>query len=72
MAISTILRKLLDIIGLVVTDAAIGDDGLVISVEPRWRHPRCGCCGKKRPGYDRLGQRRWRHLSLGRTKIWLA
>jgi transposase len=69
--ISTVFRKLLDVTGLVVLTVGFEEEGLVIDVRPRWRKPRCGECGRKRPTYDRSPVRRWRHLALGRTVFWL-
>jgi len=45
---------------------------LHVEVKPRWRRPRCGGCGRIRPGYDRKPLRRWRHLGLGRTGVYLG
>ena len=46
-------------------------DCLVIAVRPRWRHPRCGSCGRRCSGYDHRPLRRWRHLPIGSLKVWL-
>jgi transposase len=70
--ITTVFRQLLGVTSLFVRDVAFEDEGLVLRVRPRWRKPRCGGCGRCAPGYDRLRERRWRHLGLGRTRIWLA
>lgn len=45
-------------------------DALVISVEPRGRS-RCSGCGCKRPRYDKLKARFWRHLDFGAWKVLL-
>jgi transposase len=45
--------------------------GLVVRVRPTWRKPRCGQCSELAPHYDRRTPRRWRHLGLGTTVIWL-
>ena len=72
MRITTVFRQLLGVTSLFVRSLTFGEAGLVLRVRPRWRKPRCGGCGRRAPGYDRLPERRWRHLGLGRTRIWLA
>lgn len=44
---------------------------LVLIVSPSWRKPRCSGCGVKRPGYDRLEPRNWRHLNFGEITVYL-
>ena len=64
---TTLLRRLLSVTQMRVKGAELAADGpLAVSVEPSWRHPRCGGCGKRAPRYDRRPVRRWRHLSWGR------
>jgi len=62
----------LKITNLFVTGVELAAEGLVVCVRPRWQKPRCGGCGKRAPGYDQGAERRWRHLGVGRTYIWLA
>jgi len=69
--VTTVVRRILGVTGPVVDGFAFHEDGLVVSVRPRWRRPRCGECGKRAPGYDERPARRWRHLGLGQLKIWL-
>ena len=71
MRITTLLRRLIGVISLRVR--AVGFEGgeLVLGVAPRWRRPRCGACGRRAPGYDQSPARRWRHLGIGRLRIWL-
>jgi transposase len=69
--ISTVFRKLLGVIGLRVRAVSFEGKGVVVDVQPRWRRPRCGQCGRIRPAYDRSPPRRWRHLALGRGVFWL-
>lgn len=47
----------------------ITEEGLVFTVRPRWRKPRCGCCGKVAPGYDQQPERGWRGESLGDVRV---
>jgi transposase len=68
---TTLLKKLLAIKQVVVDDFAIEAGGLVLAVRPRWRTPRCSGCGCRRPGYDQLAERYWRHLDFGGVEVWL-
>lgn len=71
MRVTTLLRKLLDVTSIVVEGVRFEDGEAVIAVRPRWRRPRCGQCGRKAPGYDRKGHRRWRALSYGPLRVQL-
>ena len=71
MRATTLMRKTLGVTGLIVDNFAFTEGGLVVAVRPRWQKPRCGGCGKRAPGYDRRAVRRWRHLGIGKLKIWL-
>lgn len=50
---------------------AIEGKGMVVTVAPGNRRPRCGGCGKRAPGYDQVGERDWRHLGIGAVRVWL-
>lgn len=67
-----ILRELLDITDLFVEEFATEDHVLTLFVRPKYKLPRCSRCRVARSGYDRQGQRYWRHLPLGRWTIRLA
>jgi transposase len=67
--VSTLLRHLLGVTQLQVSGFRFDAQTLIVQVAPRWRRPRCGECGKPRPGFDRARARRWRHLNFGRTRI---
>jgi transposase len=69
--ITTVIRRLLGITGLLVSSVAFQQEGLVVAVRPTWRKPRCGRCGRQGSVYDRLPPRKWRHLALGRVAFWL-
>ena len=61
-----------DLIGITSTIARYVDVALgcfIVGVKPTWRLPRCSCCGKRAPGYDKKKKRRWVHLSMGRTRM---
>jgi len=67
--ITSLLKKLLGMKQIVV-DGARADGGvLVIAARPSWRRARCSGCGRKRPGYDQLQPRRWRHLDFGGIEV---
>lgn len=59
----------------VVEDVSFDDkaDAVIVSVRPAAKaRGRCGRCGRRSPGYDRgEGQRRWRALDLGTTKVFV-
>jgi transposase len=60
---------MLTIPGASVTGVAFTDDGVVVSLRRRARRHRCPC-GQRGPGYDH-STRRWRHLDLAASKLWL-
>jgi transposase len=71
--VSTLLRRLLGIRGVWVKGVLFQTDGkLSIEVEPTWRRPRCGQCGRRAPAYDRRPLRWWLHLPVGRTPVRLS
>lgn len=69
MRVSTLLRRLIGVSGLVVEGVRFEDGVMVVGVKPRRRKARCAQCGRVRPGYDRLRPRRWRHLGVGSLRI---
>ena len=71
MRASKVLQKLTGVTRTVVESAEVTADGVVFDVRPRHRRPRCSRCGRRVPGYDRRPARRWRHLGLGATRVWL-
>jgi len=62
---------MLQIPGANVTDVAIGDRDIEVTVRLKARSLRCPCGKRLRAGYDRRC-RRWRHLDLARKKLWLV
>lgn len=69
MRVSTAFNRMLDLPGASVTDVAFEPAAVVVTVRPRARRHRCPC-GRVAPGYDR-STRRWRHLDLAASKLWL-
>jgi len=71
MRLTKICRQLVGVEGLYARSVSVEASGLVFQVRPRWRKPRCGACGHRAPGYDRRPMRRWRHIPVGETVLWL-
>jgi len=69
--VTTVAKKLVGVSRMRIRTVATAPDGLTIEVRPSWRRPRCGTCGRRAPGYDRQPARRWRHLPVGGTLLWL-
>jgi transposase len=67
---TTVARHLLQFPRLVVCDVQVEGSGIVVAVRVRGRS-RCSGCGSKRPRYDRLEPRRWRHLDFGNGMVHL-
>jgi transposase len=67
--VSTAFNRMLAIDGASVTAVAFTDDGVVVTLRRRARRHRCPC-GAQASGYDR-SVRRWRHLDLAASKLWL-
>lgn len=71
MRATTLLRRTLGLSRTWVRGVAIEGKGMVVTVAPGNRRPRCGGCGKRAPGYDQVGERDWRHLGIGAVRVWL-
>lgn len=71
MRVSTAFNRLLQILGAWVTDVAIEDRNVEVTVRLRARLLRCPCGAVCSAGYDSR-RRRWRHLDLGRHRLWLV
>jgi transposase len=67
--VSTAFNRMLAIQGASVTDVDFTDDGIVVGLRRQARRHRCPC-GAIASGYDR-SIRRWRHLDLAASKLWL-
>ena len=71
MRVSTAFNRLLAIPGASVTDVVINVRDVEVTLRPKARLLACPC-GKRIQGvYDRR-RRRWRHLDLGRCRLWLV
>jgi transposase len=69
--VSTAFNLLLQIPGASVTDVVIGDHDVEVSLCLKKRLLKCPCGKQVRATYDRR-RRRWRHLDLGRCRLWLV
>ena len=70
MRVSTAFNKMLGLVGATVASVTFAPEGIVVGVRRRRRRPVCPCGCKGRGSYDRR-VRRWRHLDLAGTKLWL-
>lgn len=71
MRVSTAFNRLLQIPGAWVTDVAIGERDVEVTLRPTAQLLVCPCGKRSRTFYDRR-RRRWRHLDLGRVRLWLV
>ncbi len=69
MRVSTAFNRMLDLPGASVTRVVFEPVGVVVTVRRRARRHRCPC-GATAAGYDR-STRRWRHLDLAASKLWI-
>lgn len=71
MRLTTLCKKLFNVTPVLASGMMLTSEGLVFSLKPRWRLPRCGLCGQRAPGYDPGKPRRWQHLPVGSLRIWV-
>lgn len=70
MRVTTAFNKMLAVPGAWVVSVTFAPGGVVIGLRRRRRRPVCPCGWKGRAVYDR-SVRRWRHLDLGASKLFL-
>lgn len=70
MRVTTAFNRLLQLDGASVSAIAFTNDGVEVSLRRRARLHRCPCGARTPARYD-TSHRRWRHLDLGRVKVWL-
>lgn len=70
MRVTTAFNKLLAVPGANVVSVTFTPEGVVVGLRHRRRRPVCPCGWKGRAVYDR-STRRWRHLDLGVSKLFL-
>jgi transposase len=68
--VSTAFNRLLDIVGATVRSVAFTPDGIVVGLRRRRSKLVCPCGWSTPAVYDRH-TRRWRHLDLAGSKLWL-
>lgn len=71
MRVSTAFNRLLQIPGATVIEVVIGERDVEVTLRPRAQLVNCPCGKRLRAVYDRR-RRRWRHLDLGRARLWLT
>ena len=70
MRVTTAFNTMLEIPGASVTGVAFTPAGVVVGLRLRRRKLRCACGHETGACYDRR-VRRWRHLDLGASQLWL-
>ena len=70
MRVTTAFNKILSIQSATVASVEFTDEGVVVGLRRRRGRPRCPCGWKATGSYD-SSVRRWRHLDLGSSKLWL-
>lgn len=70
MRVTTAFNKLLAIPDTNVVSVTFATDGVVVGLRHRRRRPTCPCGWRGQAIYDR-STRRWRHLDLGASKLFL-
>lgn len=70
MRVTTAFNKMLAIPGAWVVSVVFAPEGVVVGLRRRRRRPVCPCGWKGRAVYDR-STRRWRHLDLAASKLFL-
>ena len=70
MRVTTAFNKILGLSGASVVSVAFTPDGIVVGLRRRCRRLVCPCGFSTRSTYDR-SRRRWRHLDLGATRLYL-
>lgn len=70
MRVTTAFNKMLAIPGAWVAGVTFAPTGIVIGLHRRFRRLSCPCGWSTRASYDR-SVRRWRHLDLGATRLFL-
>jgi len=69
--VTTLLNKLLKLQGLWVTGVWFEAQGLVVRVRQRCRLLACSRCGLRKRGRASTTTRRWRHLGVWGSHVWL-
>ena len=70
MRVSTAFNKMLALVGATVVSVEFGADAIVVGIRNRRRRLRCPCGWSSSSRYDTT-VRQWRHLDLGRCRLFL-
>lgn len=70
MRVTTAFNRMLGLTGAKVVSVAFTDAGIVIGIRNTSRRLRCECGWSCRARYD-TAVRRWRHVNLGKSRVWL-
>jgi transposase len=68
--VTTAFNRILAVPGANVESVEFTSDGVVVGIRARGRRLVCPCGRSTRARYD-TSRRRWRHLDMGATKVWL-
>jgi transposase len=68
--VTTAFNKILSIPSATVASVEFTPEGVVVGLRRRRGRPRCPC-GRRASGVYDSSVRRWRHLDLGASKLWL-
>jgi len=68
--VTTAFNKILSIPSATVASVEFTPEGVVVGLRRRRGRPRCPC-GRRATGVYDSSVRRWRHLDLGASKLWL-
>jgi transposase len=68
--VTTAFNRVLGLEGTSVCSVDFTDDGIVVGVRRRARVHRCSCGRRVHGRYD-TSRRRWRHIDMGTSKVWL-
>jgi transposase len=68
--VTTAFNRILNLPGATVTEVSFTRTGMVIGLRSRGRKLTCPCGATTRARYD-TSRRRWRHLDMGATKVFL-
>jgi transposase len=68
--VTTAFNKILSVPSATVASVEFTDEGVVVGLRRRRGRPRCPCGWSATGSYD-SSVRRWRHLDLGSSKLWL-
>ena len=70
MRVSTAFNRILQLPGASVVSVGFAPEGVVVGIHCRGRRLCCPCGAWSRARYD-TSRRRWRHLDMAGTKVWL-